>query len=221
MPGERFSIKATRAYQQKDYAHALAYFQERAKSLREQPSEGDAARATLSGALQDVADALEGLERWPQALDSNQEALAIAEGLAQSDPKNAQRRADLAHALSLVAWDLSKLKRPDESLPLYERALSIRRELAAAGDARASGAVRNTAGDMGELAYQLVLARKFDEALRASDLAIAAAPPLLWLQINRAHALMFLGRTAEAKAIYLAHEARRTGPKTGPSGTKT
>ena len=203
------------AYQQKDYAHALAYFQERAKSLREQPSEGDAARATLSGALQDVADALEGLERWPQALDSNQEALAIAEGLAQSDPKNAQRRADLAHALSLVAWDLSKLKRPDESLPLYERALSIRRELAAAGDARASGAVRNTAGDMGDLAYQLVLARKFDEALRASDLAIAAAPPLLWLQINRAHALMFLGRTAEAKAIYLAHRGEKDGSKDG------
>jgi hypothetical protein len=201
------------AYRQKDYVRALAYFQERVKYLREEPSEGDAARATLSSALQDVADALEELERWPQALDSNREALAIAEGLAQSDPKNAQRRAELAHALSLVAWDLSKVERPDESLPLYERALTIRQELAAAGDARAGGDVRNTAGDMGALAYELVLARKFDEALRASDLAIAVAPPLLWVQVNRAHALMFLGRTAEAKAIYLAHRGEKDGSK--------
>ena len=51
--------------------------------------------------------------------------------------------------------------------------------------------------------------------MRASDLAIAAAPPLLWLQINRAHALMFLGRTAEAKAIYLAHRGEKDGSKDG------
>jgi tetratricopeptide (TPR) repeat protein len=202
-------------YRQKDYTGALAEFQERLKSLRELPSEEDAARARLTSTLQDVGDALEQLGRWPEALDSNREALAITEKRTESAPEDAEKQGDLARALSFVGWDLLKLKRLDESLPLYEKSLSIRRELAksAPDDSKASGVVRETAEDVGGLAYDFVLAREFEQALRASDSAIAAAPGLLWLQTNRAHALMFLGRIAEAKAIYLAHRGEKDGDK--------
>jgi hypothetical protein len=37
------------------------------------------------------------------------------------------------------------------------------------------------------------------------DESISAAPDLIWLRTNRAHALMFLGRTEEARALYLSY----------------
>ena len=36
------------------------------------------------------------------------------------------------------------------------------------------------------------------------------APNKIWIDGNRAHALMFLGRTDEARKIYLAHRGEKT-----------
>jgi hypothetical protein len=48
-----------------------------------------------------------------------------------------------------------------------------------------------------------VLAGSFVSALEAADQAIALAPEKIWLYTNRAHALMFLKRVDEARALYL------------------
>jgi tetratricopeptide (TPR) repeat protein len=64
---------------------------------------------------------------------------------------------------------------------------------------------RIAAGEMirlGGLAYSFVLAQAFAQALEAADQAIALAPNKIWLYTNRAHALMFLGRIDEARALY-------------------
>jgi predicted Zn-dependent protease len=63
---------------------------------------------------------------------------------------------------------------------------------------------------MGGLAFKLLLAKKFEKSLEASDRAIAAAPGLIWLYTNRAHALMFLGRVEEARTLYRAHRGEKT-----------
>jgi predicted Zn-dependent protease len=61
---------------------------------------------------------------------------------------------------------------------------------------------------IGGLAYNFVVAGDFTKALGAADQAISLAPDEIWLYTNRAHALMFLGRATEARAIYLQYRNR-------------
>ena len=64
-------------------------------------------------------------------------------------------------------------------------------------------------GSIGGLAYRFVLARDFATALAAADQAISLAPDQIWLYTNRAHALMFLGRIDEARALYLKYRGQK------------
>ena len=54
-----------------------------------------------------------------------------------------------------------------------------------------------------------LFAGEFSQALAASDRVTNLKPEDLAAQVNRAHALMFLERSAEAKAIYLAHKGEQ------------
>jgi hypothetical protein len=49
----------------------------------------------------------------------------------------------------------------------------------------------------------------FRNALDAAELSIVFGPELIWLRVNRAHALMFLGRTHDAREEYLAHTGKK------------
>jgi hypothetical protein len=49
----------------------------------------------------------------------------------------------------------------------------------------------------------------FTNGLAAADFAISLAPDETWLYSNRAHALMFLGRVNEARAIYLQRRGEK------------
>jgi CHAT domain-containing protein/tetratricopeptide (TPR) repeat protein len=62
------------------------------------------------------------------------------------------------------------------------------------------------AAAFGEVAWLALLARRPATALAASERAIALAPDHIWLATNYAHALLFLGRRAAAKAVYLRHK---------------
>ena len=62
-------------------------------------------------------------------------------------------------------------------------------------------------GNLGYVAYNFVLAGDFSDALEAADTAIQVAPAdQIWIQENRAHALMFLGRADEARKTYLQYQ---------------
>jgi hypothetical protein len=63
---------------------------------------------------------------------------------------------------------------------------------------------------MGNLAFEFLRAKKFKKFLDASDRAIAAAPGLIWIVTNRAHASMFLGPVDEARMLYRAHRGEKT-----------
>ena len=54
-----------------------------------------------------------------------------------------------------------------------------------------------------------MLAREFAKALAAADRSLALVPAQLWVEAHRAHALLFLGRTDEAKAAYVARKGQQ------------
>jgi hypothetical protein len=53
-----------------------------------------------------------------------------------------------------------------------------------------------------------MLAREFPKALMVTDRAHALFPHSLEIESNRAHALMFMERREEARALYLAHKGK-------------
>ena len=67
----------------------------------------------------------------------------------------------------------------------------------------------NLAITLGNLAYRFVLARDFAKTLEAAEEAISLAPGAIWLYTNRAHALMFLGRVDEARALYIQYRGTK------------
>ena len=63
----------------------------------------------------------------------------------------------------------------------------------------------NVAQFYGDYADTLLKAGDYRKALSVAELSMAFGPDIVWLGINKAHALMLLERTAEAKAEYHAH----------------
>src|SRR5208282_3186015 len=59
---------------------------------------------------------------------------------------------------------------------------------------------------LGGVAWYALFARQPEKALAASMRALMLAPNELEIETNRAHALLFLGRTDEAIAAYIRHK---------------
>jgi len=66
-----------------------------------------------------------------------------------------------------------------------------------------------TAQALGVFAYYALFARRFPEALAASRRGRSLDDDEVWIDSNRAHALMYLGREKEARQLYLAHRNKR------------
>src|SRR5262245_38757282 len=58
------------------------------------------------------------------------------------------------------------------------------------------------------VAWYALFARQFTKALTVADRAHALLPDDLTIETNRVHALMFLGRKEESKALYLAYKGK-------------
>jgi TPR repeat protein len=120
----------------------------------------------------------------------------------------------------------AKAKALLEQLPItalgagrYGEALQLQEVLAAKLEAvetkREGKPGRETAQALHELAWFALFAREFTKALAVSDRAHALLPDDLAIETNRAHALMFVERGEECKALYLAHKGK---PISGPDG---
>ena len=72
----------------------------------------------------------------------------------------------------------------------------------------------NSGRSLSHLAWVGLFARKFSKSLDASERATKLSPNDLGPVAKKAHALMFLGRDAEAKAVYLAHTGELVQGKT-------
>jgi tetratricopeptide (TPR) repeat protein len=95
-----------------------------------------------------------------------------------------------AQALAVYRFDLSACKA---------------RSAQDAGDAAATAGLSLSVARIGLLADRLLLAGDFAGAVRCADEALAERQglDLTWIDLIRAHALMFLGRVEEARAFYL------------------
>jgi predicted Zn-dependent protease len=78
---------------------------------------------------------------------------------------------------------------------------------------------KNTAEALADLAGQALLAGEPEKAIAACERSLVLQPDDLVAEINRAHALMYLGRGAEARVLYEAHKGavfpdNKTWPQT-------
>jgi hypothetical protein len=69
--------------------------------------------------------------------------------------------------------------------------------------------LQSSIGRIGGIAYSFILARNFAMAIEVADQAISLAPDKIWLYRNRSHALMFLDRVDEARAVYLKYRRQQ------------
>jgi Tfp pilus assembly protein PilF len=141
------------------------------------------------------------------ALKAFREALATLEYLAKAAPADSDRQRELLAGYRRVG-DVLKNDLPD-ALAAYRNGLPVAERLVKSERDRAEWQrdLEEIADNLDRLAYQFLLVRDFANALAASDQAIASAPDRVSSYLNRAHALMFLGRADEARAVYLRYRA--------------
>jgi TPR repeat protein len=84
--------------------------------------------------------------------------------------------------------------------------MQLAREIEADERRKTGRAGPRTAKILGSLAWDELMIREFSLALDAAARAHRLAPHVIWIEGNHAHALMFLGRLAEAKALYLSYQ---------------
>ena len=93
----------------------------------------------------------------------------------------------------------------------YAEALTLQEQFAARVEGEESKSAgmpgNNTAAALADLAGLAILAGEPDKALAACERSLALQPSDLAAELNRAHALMYLDRRAEARAVYEAHKA--------------
>jgi tetratricopeptide (TPR) repeat protein len=101
-----------------------------------------------------------------------------------------------------VLADQGKL---DEALAVYRRCLDICTAKIASGQVNIRAIEDRTVviEKIYGLAGDFLMSRDFAKALEAVDSALSATPHAPWLNVYRAHGLMFLDRVEEAKQLYL------------------
>jgi hypothetical protein len=66
------------------------------------------------------------------------------------------------------------------------------------------------AGKFGDFADRALYSGDFPQALRAVDLGLEFDPSLTWINVNRAHAYMFLGRLDDALDLHRRYRGKQT-----------
>jgi TPR repeat protein len=171
------------------------------------------------GVPQDYAEARE----WFEKAADKGEALAMVElarlyaeglGVAQNYAKARewlQKAADKGYAQATDALQNLAINEA-AGAGRYAEALQLQEALAAkveAAETKREGKPGNEAAwALRGVAWYAVFTREFGKALTVSERAHALLPDDLTIETNRAHALMFLGREENAKALYLAHKGK-------------
>jgi tetratricopeptide (TPR) repeat protein len=81
-----------------------------------------------------------------------------------------------------------------------------------AEDRDASTDLRDAVNDITSLSRDFILAQEFDKAFVSAELANSLIPGIIGIEAQRAHALMFLERDAEALGIYRKYRDKTVFP---------
>jgi tetratricopeptide (TPR) repeat protein len=147
------------------------------------------------------------------ALALSERRRAIYERLAANDPASSRWQSSLAGSLAGIA-DLRR-EEGDRTgaLAAYRQLLPIRERLAASTEGEETKSDgrpgRRTAAALIGVAWYALFTRDFAKALSASERAHSLDPDSRTVDTNRAHALLFLERGDDAKALYAAHKGKR------------
>jgi TPR repeat protein len=177
-----------------DYAQALTWYEKAADARNPAAMERLGAFFALGkSGPRDKAKAHEWFQKASDAGDpSAKRDLVNFDFLPQLE---AARTADAAKNYAVVAQIDKELAREIE--------VDERRKTRSAGP--------RTAEELGYLSFDELMIGDFSGALDAAVRAHKLAPDKIWIEINHAHALAFLGHLPEAKEIYLSHREEDDG----------
>jgi tetratricopeptide (TPR) repeat protein len=154
-----------------------------------------------------IAAALQSESKFDDALAAFERGRTIERRLASADPKNVDWQRDLFLSdlnIGVLLGSQDKLDVASKEF-LDSLVIAVERSRANPGAAFWQHARQLSVSDVGVLVFNSIVSKKVADALTVADQAIAIAPEVVVLYAKRAHALMFLGRTDEARAIYLQH----------------
>jgi tetratricopeptide (TPR) repeat protein len=169
----------------KDWQRALSFSYERVADVHEDQGNLLVSQGNLSGALKAFREGLASIAKAASA--------------------DSDRQRDLLAAYRRVGDVLFLQNDLSEALTAYRNGLAVAERLVKSEPDKAEWQrdLEEIADNLDRLAYQFLLVRDFGNALASADQAIASAPDRVSSYLNRAHALMFLGRPDEARAVYL------------------
>ena len=189
----------------KFYRHSFSIGQ---RLLKTDPGNTDAQR-DLSVWNDRIGSVLEEQGNLDEALKFYRNSFAIREGLVKANPSDTEAQRGLFVACANIGDLLKEKENFGEALDSYRYGFAVVERLAKAEPGTWQKDLESAVGKISALSYTTVKARKFSQALDIADQAILRAPDLIWLYINRAHALMFLGQVDEAHAIYLKYRGHQ------------
>jgi len=154
-------------------------------------------------ALKSYQDGIANVEAWPKSeFDEVARSYALSDlygyvGTVQADQ---QKFADALNSFTV-------------SLGFYKQAVSS--DMVRSGIVQLDLVTSRLIEGLGNVSMNLTVAGDFAHALTAAEEALTIAPDQIWLQGNRANALMLLGRTEEARDIYRKYKSEQ---HIGPAG---
>jgi tetratricopeptide (TPR) repeat protein len=184
------------------------------KALAEKDPSNAEWQLDLSIIGEKFGDVLQAQADLAGALAAFRDSLTIARTQAKLAPTNAEWQQELSLLLPRIAQvELTAGDAPGAVTADEEWVETARRIYAAtpSGEAKAGLALA-----LGDLSWALMLNNDAQNALNRADESLSLDPSLLFVQGNRAEALLLLGRFDEAKAIYLANKDKKIGEKPLP-----
>lgn len=164
----------------------------------------------LAVATERVGNVLKAQGDLAAAVAAFRDRLKIAKALAEKDPDNLQWQREVSVADHLIANTLVAQGDLTGALAADEDAIAAARKVVAAHP-DAEGAKQELAQSLGGVSWVLILSNRAQAALDSTDEALSLDPTLLFVRMNRAHALLLLGRFDEARAIYVEDKDKPRG----------
>jgi tetratricopeptide (TPR) repeat protein len=151
-----------------------------------------------------IGDVLLAAGKREEALAAYQKSLAVDKVLARRDLGNAQWQSDLSWVVERISAVAHELHDPNPMVESAVERVDICRLRYAS--VQSDGNKSALAEALGAVSYELLFVHRSTDALAAAKEALSLDPSAVWVETNRAHALLFLGRFDEARAVYLEHQ---------------